>query len=232
MSIFKFQLNNLRNLTQQPKANTDAFIKAQLNNAKNTALQAGQTTAVAVAKEAWYSVGIDDDEITMDHERLLSTSRNYSPFKTSANAVMRNNLIFTDANEKPLLQIVNAKINVTQENVIVKTPLTGRRGTVKEYIQASDYKFDITGSLISDIRNAFPIEDLRVFLDIMKTTDVLHIQNIFMHTFLQGDNVVMESYSIDQQSQKYVNIIDFKISLVSDEEFNFEIAQKNVPSYE
>jgi hypothetical protein len=31
----------------------------------------------------------------------------------------------------------------------------------------------------------------------------------------------MESYSIDQQSQKYVNIIDFKLTLVSDENLEY-----------
>jgi hypothetical protein len=198
-----------------------SILKFQLDNLKNIALLAGRTLAVSAAKEAWYSVGMNDDEIAYDNESLLSTGYMKSPFKTSANTVVRNNLVFNDANEKPLLQIVNAKINVTQENVIVKTPLTGKRGTVKEFIQASDYKFDITGSLITDVRNAFPLTDLKIFLDIMKTTDVLHVRNIFMEAFLNGDNVVMESYSLDQQSQKYVNIIDFKLTLISDENLEY-----------
>lgn len=220
MSIFKFQLNNIRNLMQQPKANTDAYLKAQLGNLKNAAMQAGQTTAVALAKEGWYKIGMDDDEITSDFEALLGNGYR-SPYKASANAVVRNTLVFNDEEGNALLAIVNAKINVTQENVIVKTPLTGKRGTVKEFIQASDYKFDITGSLISDVRNAFPLEDLGLFLDIMKTTDVLHVTNVFMYQFLRGDNVVMESYSLDQQSQKYVNIIDFKLTLISDQDLQF-----------
>lgn len=203
-----------------------SIFKFQLNDLKNAAMQARQTTAVALAKGDVYSVGMKDDDITVDNELLLTTNGNPSPFKTGhSSSAVRNNLVISTKDGALTLEIFDARINESQENVIVKTPLTGRRGTVKEYIQASDYRFDITGSLITDVRNAFPLAEMRQFLDIMKSADVLKVQNIFMDAFLQGDNVVMESYSLDQQSQKYVNIINFKISLVSDEEFNFEIAK-------
>jgi hypothetical protein len=203
-----------------------SIFKFQLNNLKNAAMQAGQTTAVALAKGAVYTVGLRDDDLTMDYEELLATKPSPSPYKTGfSSGAVRNNLVISTKDYSLSLEIFDARINVTQENVIVKTPLTGRRGTVKEYIQASDYRFDVVGSLITDVRNAFPLAEMRQFLDIMKSSDVLKIENIFMDAFLAGDGVVMESYSLDQQSQKYVNIINFKLSLVSDEAFNFEIAK-------
>lgn len=198
-----------------------------LNDLKNAAIQASQTSAVALAKGVAYSVGLTSDEITVDNELLLTTNGNPSPYRTAkSDEAIRNNLILTTPDGANTLEIYDARINVTQENVIVKTPLTGRRGTVKEYIQASDYKFDVTGSLITDVRNSFPLSQLRTFLDVMRNADILKVQSIYMDTFLQGDDVVMESYSVDQQSQKYVNIINFKISLVSDENIDFRIDDK------
>lgn len=201
-----------------------SIFKFQLNDLKNAAIQAEKTTAVAVAKGLVYNVGLRDDEITVDNELLLSTAGNASPYASSSpHTIVRNNLILTTLDEKLSLEIIDARINVSQENVIVKTPLTAHRGTVKELIQASDYKFDIVGSLITDVRNAFPLEQMRLFLEIMKSADVLKVQSIFMDAFLNGDDVVMESYSLDQQSQKYVNIINFKLTLISEENVDFTV---------
>ncbi|MDD4700014.1 MAG: DUF6046 domain-containing protein [Oscillospiraceae bacterium] len=219
MSIFRYYIsdNVLRNLS----VNTgDKFA----NNLINTAYQAAQTTAVAVAKNAWYSVGLSASELATDNESLLSTSGAKSPYMSGGNDAVRNNIIFKSNDDSLMIQLVDVKINTTQSNTIVRTPLAGRRGTVKEYIQATDFAFDVSGSIISPVANAFPLDYLKSFIKLFSTERNINVENVLMNSF-GVQKVVMDRYTIDQQSTKYVNTINFKLSLISDDDIELNVTE-------
>ncbi len=226
MSVFKYYISDkvLRKLA----GNTgDIFA----NNVVNAAYQAGVTTAVAVGKGAWYSVGLDKQELTNDNQLLLSTSGAKSPYDASdSRLAVRNNLIFKSNDSTLQIQIIDAKINVTQENTIVRTAMTGRRGTVKEFIQATDFKFDISGSLISPTSNAFPMGYLQGFINLFSTEKNIGVENVLINSF-GVQQLVMENYSIDQQGTKYTNTINFKLSLLSDFDIDLNVTDKNTGGY-
>lgn len=219
MSIFKYYISD--NVLRKLAVNTgDRFA----NNVINAVYQAGQTTAVAVAKNAWYQIGLSASELSTDNEDLLSTSGSKSPYFESANAPVRNNILFKSNDDSLMIQLVDVKINTTQDNTIVRTPLTGRRGTVKEYIQATDFAFDISGSIISPVANAFPLDYLKSFVKLFSTERNINVENVLINSF-GVQKVVMERYTIDQQSTKYVNTINFKLSLISDDDIELEVTE-------
>lgn len=219
MSIFKYYISD-KILRPLAVSTGNKFA----DNVINAGYQATQTTAVAIAKNAWYQVGLSAAELSADNEDLLSTSGAKSPYFASANAPVRNNILFKSNDDSLMVQLVDVKINTTQDNTIVRTPLTGRRGTVKEYIQATDFAFDVSGSIISSVANAFPLDYLKSFIKLFSTERNINVENVLMNSF-GVQKVVMERYTIDQQSTKYVNTINFKLSLISDDDIELNVSE-------
>lgn len=194
------------------------------DNVINAGYQAAQTTAVAIAKNAWYQVGLSAADLSADNELMLSTSGVKSPYFEGVTAPVRNNILFKSNDDSLMIQLIDVKINTTQNNTIVRTALTGRRGTVKEFVQATDFSFDVSGSIISPVANAFPLGYLKSFIKLFSTERNINVENVLMNSF-GVQKVVMERYTIDQQSSKYMNAVNFKLSLVSDENIELEITE-------
>lgn len=219
MSIFKYYISD-KILRPLAVSTGNKFA----DNVINAGYQAAQTTAVAIAKNAWYQVGLSPSDLSADNELMLSTSGVKSPYFEGVTAPVRNNILFKSNDDSLMIQLVDVKINTTQNNTIVRTPLTGRRGTVKEYIQATDFAFDISGSIISPVANAFPLDYLKSFVKLFSTERNINVENVLINSY-GVQKVVMDRYVIDQQSSKYMNAVNFKLSLVSDENIELEITE-------
>lgn len=219
MSIFKYYISD-KILRPLAVSTGNKFA----DNVINAGYQAAQTTAVTIAKNAWYQVGLSPSDLSADNELMLSTSGVKSPYFEGVNAPVRNNILFKSNDDSLMIQLIDVKINTTQNNTIVRTPLTGRRGTVKEYIQAADFAFDVSGSIISHVANAFPLDYLKSFIKLFSTERNINVENVLMNSF-GVQKVVMERYTIDQQSTKYVNTINFKLSLISDDDIELNVSE-------
>ena len=226
MSVFKYYISD-KVLRPMAVSTGNKFA----DNVINAAYLTGHTTAVALAKNEWYQVGLSPQDISTENEAYLSTSGDRTPYLEGVVAPVRNNILFKSNDSTLKIQLVDVKINTTQNNTIVRTPLTGRRGTVKEYIQATDFAFDVAGSIISPVANAFPLSYLKSFIKLFSTERNIKVQNVLMNSF-GVQKVVMDRYTIDQQSTKYVNTINFKLSLLSDEDIDLNVIESaNVPSF-
>lgn len=194
----------------------------------NRAKMAGQTAGVSAIRDAWYrdrllSEGGFSDESNLHSpggggENNLDTDH---LFGSVNNPDSYNNIILKsfdkDKNETARLEIVGAKIDLTSENTIVKTPLVKIAGTVKEFIQSSDYQIFITGDLVRDSK-AYPIEALYRLKNILRTADMIQISNVKCQAF-DIDQVVLVSAKFPDN--KYVNVQAFSLQFLSDFDYSF-----------
>lgn len=117
-------------------------------------------------------------------------------------------------------------IDVSASKNIIKTPIKGRNGTVKEYINIDDYQITLRGILINYTGDAYP-EDLvndihQLFVvnaEMQVTTPLLNLLDVH--------NVVITNLKLPEV-EGYNHIQPFIISAISDEPVELVIqAAKN-----
>jgi len=199
-----------------------------MNNLAGTAAQASGTAAVQLVKQGVYDLILNPAFIGGNGEYRLSTANEVSPYTASDKRYpVRNNLIFEDNNGSVKILIWDVHIDTSFENTIVKTAVTKRRGTIKEFISARDYSFTVSGSLISNSQFHFPLDELKEFIRLFELEENFNVTNVFINAF-DVHKVVLESASIPQSSAKFVNAIPFNIKLISDQDVQLSIQEEGV----
>lgn len=117
------------------------------------------------------------------------------------------------------LELTDAVAAVSRERRIVSTALTGRDGTIKEYINEGDWQVNIVAGLqaIRDggIADEWPDEELRELLKYLEEKEALRVQSSFLDVF-GITRLVVKNYSATQMTE--ANYQAVSISAVSDEE--------------
>ena len=118
------------------------------------------------------------------------------------------------------LEISDAVAAVSRERRIVCTALTGRDGTVKEYINDGDWNINIVvgvqavrGGVITD---DYPTEELRQLREFMDEKKPLSVYSAFLDIF-DITKVVIKNYSATQATE--ANYQAVSINAVSDEDY-------------
>ncbi len=115
-------------------------------------------------------------------------------------------------------------ISVTSRKTIVETPLTGRKGTVKELINVQDYEILVRGFIIGNT-NEFPEADVTKLRTIYEQNTALSIQCPLTDIFLLrpdrsgSDQVVIRELSFPSMNG-VKNVRPYLLRMVSDEPFN------------
>jgi hypothetical protein len=115
-------------------------------------------------------------------------------------------------------------ISLTSRKTIVETPLTERRGTVKELINIQDYEIVVKGFIISD-SNDFPENDVMTLRTIYEQNVPLSIQCPLTDIFLirpdrsGSDQIVIRSLKFPAITG-VKHIRPYEMVLVSDEPFS------------
>ena len=211
------------------KGRPDMAAHRLVSNLANMAQQTASGLAVNFVKKSIYKLILPGAIQQLDFDGMLAVTDYvsgmpvFSPYDCS-NPLMpvRNALVFETNDKSVKIYIYDVKIDVTFENTIVRTPVTKRRGTIKEYISAKDYTFSLTGSLISNSQYMFPIAELQEVIKLFKTEENFSVYNVFMNQF-EVTKVVLEGATIPQSSANYVNTIPFSLRLLSDEDYQLTI---------
>jgi hypothetical protein len=112
-------------------------------------------------------------------------------------------------------------ISGNSKKVIVETPLTGRRGTVKELIRCEDYQFRVQGICFGYNRE-FPEEKIQELKDLFEITRSVRIKSAFTDIFIKDGYVVVTDINFpDTKGVEHVK--GFELSLVSDESFELTL---------
>lgn len=128
-----------------------------------------------------------------------------------------SNLIFeadpdTPENEAFILNTV--LMNVDTVKNVVRTPITGRNGSVKEYINRDDYEINISGLIVSEDGNTFPREQITAFRNLMDLPKSLAVSSEFLQIFSIHNLVIIRSNV--GQIMGYRNQVQFMIQAISD----------------
>lgn len=115
-------------------------------------------------------------------------------------------------------------ISITSKKTIVETPLTERRGTVKEFINIQNYEIVVKGFII-DSANEFPESDVTTLRTIYEQNVPLSLQCPLTDIFLLrpdrkgSDHVVLCELKFPAISG-VKNVRPYELHFESDETFN------------
>ena len=179
-------------------------------NVASAAAQVGHTLGMGYAREGWYHAALGTDPIVFDYytDRLRTDGSQYD-----------NNLLLRTADMGTVIEIIDARIDVTQQNDIRSTPVTGRAGTVKELIQKQDYTISVKGNLIGE-RNKFPYDALHKLEIILNEEKSFEAKSVLLEAF-GIDWVVLKTATFKQEELKYFNTLPFVMTFESDYNYNF-----------
>ena len=123
-----------------------------------------------------------------------------------------------------VIEIIDARIDVTQQNTIKSTPVTGRAGTVKELIQKQDHNITAKGNLIGE-RDKFPYDALHKLEIILNEEKSFEAKSVLLEAF-GIDWVVLKTANFEQKDLKYFNTLPFTLTFESDYNYNFLLEEE------
>ena len=116
-----------------------------------------------------------------------------------------------------------ALVSINQKKTIVKTPLVGQRGTVKELINCEDLQIDIVGCLISTEKGVWPEERINGLRDLFEVNDAVSLKCALTDCFFDDDDkVVIEEVSWPAAEQ-VEDVVPVTIKCVSDTVFELNL---------
>lgn len=117
-------------------------------------------------------------------------------------------------------ELADAVAAVSRERHIVSTALTGRDGTVKEYINEGDWAVNLVVGVQptedGEILDEYPAEALRELRKILDVKAAIEVQSEFLAVF-DITRIVIKSYAATQMTE--ANYQGLSISAVSDEDY-------------
>ncbi len=128
-----------------------------------------------------------------------------------------SNLIFDaepDTPENFALEIDTVLMTVDMTKNVVKTPLQGRDGTVKEYISDGDYLIDIRGEIVSEQPNVYPKDLVTRLVNLCRVKHQLNVSSFFLQLF-SVSAIVVEKFNVEEKLGSR-NSVPFSIQASSD----------------
>ena len=117
-----------------------------------------------------------------------------------------------------LLEIPFAVISISGEKTIVKTPMPGRRGSVKELISVDDAKISLTGLFMS-ADGSYPEAAVSEMNDLIQVNESIKLVSALSDLLLDPeDRVVIQSWDFPP-TPGVEDVQAIKLELVSDSPF-------------
>lgn len=115
------------------------------------------------------------------------------------------------------LRLISVRYVVQQAKNIVRTMISGRNGTVKEYNSTGDYIIKGQANL-SELDPIFPREQLIQFVEVTQVPQSVPIVSKILNTFFGVDDVILSEFNVDPGNGSGNVFINF--TLESDREFD------------
>lgn len=114
------------------------------------------------------------------------------------------------------LEAQNALLSVTCEKQIVKTPLAGMDGSVKELISIDDYKFKVAGAIVGD---DWPEDGITALHELFRINQAVKLKCAMSDIFLDTDDKVVITKIEYPQMKGVEHVQIFTLECVSDKPF-------------
>lgn len=119
---------------------------------------------------------------------------------------------------------------VSQQRNIVTTSISGRNGTVKEYISDGDFQVNIRGVLASLYQNVPPKDSINQLMAFCKSPVEFNVTSNFL-AYFGIYTIVIQDYKFSQMEGQR-NVIQFELQCLSDVPFEIKATKnKTVPSF-
>lgn len=83
-----------------------------------------------------------------------------------------------------------AAISIRGKKTIIETPLTGRRGSVKELVSVDDYEINLHGVIVSSDGN-YPEDEVQAFRDLYEQNEAIKLISALSDLVLQPDDRIV-----------------------------------------
>lgn len=129
--------------------------------------------------------------------------------------------IDVDGKEKTYKPVIvnNLLLNVTPQKNIIKTPVNGRNGTVKQYISDGDYQIEAKITIASN-KNQYPEDEVKELIALCQLPIPIPVNSWYLDMFGITD-VVIESYQMGQMEGNH-NMQVITINMISDSPIDLE----------
>ena len=128
-------------------------------------------------------------------------------------------LIYNDAlGNRNILQLQSVQFSVTQEQTIVENAVSGRNGTIKEYVSENDYNVSIN-AFVNELFNVFPFDQLRAWRKIKEAGESIQVINKTLNNVYEIDTFVVTRFQ-DTPTVASLNQHQLSIELKSDFPFD------------
>ncbi len=124
------------------------------------------------------------------------------------------------------LQLTNCMHVVNMVKNVIKTPIPGADGTVKEFIGLSDYSITLSGLLVSKYANVPPELEIKELYEFCKAPVPIPVYSNFL-AFFEVFSIVIDGEPTFTQLEGIRNAIQFSVNCVSDKPFEVEYNQNN-----
>ena len=114
-------------------------------------------------------------------------------------------------------------LTVTQVKNIVRTPISGRNGTVKEYISDGDYKIEAKGMFFGDYTDVEDTKNKKALIDYSKANISINCSSNFLQDF--GINSLVIEKLIISQVEGERNRTMYDMTCFSDTPFEIQSTQ-------
>ncbi len=116
------------------------------------------------------------------------------------------------------LSLDSFKITVSGEKKIIRTPISGRSGDVKEYVNQMDYNISIDGK-VTELFNVFPADQLNNWRRIWESPEPVLVISRFLNEIWGITNIVIIRFSVSPVVGSR-NESDIRIQAVQDQGFD------------
>lgn len=104
--------------------------------------------------------------------------------------------------------------SIQQSKNIVKTPINGRNGTIKEYVGMGDYSINIKG-VIAGTRGRYPVEAVDNLMEFLTYNQSIKIYSKHLNERFNIDEIVILDFDLKQEEGRYSQQ-SFEINALSD----------------
>lgn len=118
------------------------------------------------------------------------------------------------------VKLQNVLVSVNRTKRVIKTPVQGRDGTIKEYISSGDYTISVNGQ-INSTTSTFPEKQVQDLNAIMNANASVSVVSTFLNDGFDVGFLVIESDSY-RQVRGSRNSIDISFQAVSDVSIDLE----------
>jgi len=135
--------------------------------------------------------------------------------------LMYDNVILTLKEEggvETTLTLNAVRFVVSQSKNIVKTQISGRNGTIKEYNNLSDYTVRCEAVLTTPNQRLFPSSQLNDFIKIAKSETEIDVVSRILNENFRIDSIIIEDYAV--QPNTGASDVTINFTMISETPFD------------